>query len=260
MSIHILDASFVASATDLSQLPAPQRAEIAFAGRSNVGKSSLINRLCDRKKLVRTSSRPGCTRGINIFKLRLRDQPPHQKVSSAQHTQTGQVASEFQEKHLDLVDLPGYGFARRSKSERMSWGPLMESFLSTRPGLRGVVVIVDVRRGLEPDDFELIEFLDHVGQTPIIAATKLDKLPKSKMKLALKNVQQGSRLRVYGFSAETGEGRDRLWRAILKTAALDLPSENETSETNETGTSDSTEHDSAGNSTEHDSIESGESS
>jgi GTP-binding protein len=100
MTIKIIDARFVASATELEQLPPPQRAEVAFAGRSNVGKSSLINKLVDRKKLVRTSNTPGCTRGINIFEVEIR--PPGQEDNAL----------------LDLVDLPGYGFARRSKSAR----------------------------------------------------------------------------------------------------------------------------------------------
>jgi GTP-binding protein len=203
MTIKIIDARFVASATELEQLPPPQRAEVAFAGRSNVGKSSLINKLVDRKKLVRTSNTPGCTRGINIFEVEIR--PPGQEDNAL----------------LDLVDLPGYGFARRSKKERQSWGPLMESFMSQRPGLRGVVIIVDVRRGLEDDDRQLIEYLEHIDREPIVVATKLDKVPKAKAKLTLKQVQQNaSGAKVHGFSSETGEGRDLLWKTILQTAGI----------------------------------------
>ncbi|MFK8003568.1 MAG: ribosome biogenesis GTP-binding protein YihA/YsxC [Polyangiales bacterium] len=203
MTIKIIDARYVASATDLAQLPPPQRAEVAFAGRSNVGKSSLINKLVARKKLVRTSGTPGCTRAINIFEVELR--PPGQTENAL----------------LDLVDLPGYGFARRSKKERMSWGPLMESFMSQRPGLRGVVIIVDVRRGLEDDDRQLIDYLEHIDREPIVVATKLDKVPKARAKLTLKGVQQNSSgAKVHGFSAETGEGRDQIWKTILKTAGI----------------------------------------
>ena len=108
-TMDVLDAEFVAGATALGQLPAPTFAEVAFAGRSNVGKSSLINNLVQRKKLVRTSSAPGCTRAINIFRVRLR--------------------TDGDEAHLDLVDLPGYGYAQRSKAERKAWGPLIEGFL-----------------------------------------------------------------------------------------------------------------------------------
>lgn len=201
-SVEVLEARFVAGATALPQLPPPVFAEIAFAGRSNVGKSSLINALTERKKLVRTSSTPGCTRGINIFRLRLR--VPDQE-------------GETSEGELDLVDLPGFGFARRSKGERKSWGPLIEGFLRHRPGLRAVVLIVDVHRGPKKNDLELLEFLAHVGRPALIVATKLDKVPKNQRKLALEALTREHRP-LYGFSAETGEGRDALWRALLRHA------------------------------------------
>lgn len=196
--MKIRDARFLASATHNDALPAPTFPEIAFAGRSNVGKSSLINALLQRKKLVRTSSTPGATRGVNVFRVELADP----------------------DAVLDLVDLPGYGWAKRSKKERKSWGGLIETFLQTRVGLKGVVVIVDVRRGFEEDDFELLEFLDHVHKTPILVATKLDKLPASKRKPALAQLSQQAGRRVLGFSAETGDGRDPLSRVILKTAGI----------------------------------------
>ena len=202
--MKIIDARFLASATSLESLPAPQRAEIAFAGRSNVGKSSLINKLCERKKLVRTSSTPGCTRGINLFEVELR------------------LDGSDDNALIDLVDLPGYGFAKRSKAERKSWGPLMETFLSERPGLGGVVVIVDVRRGLEDDDRQLVEFLQHIERRPIVVATKMDKVPKSKAKLTLQKVKQSAGIPVHGFSAETGEGRDAIWRTLLRAASVGL--------------------------------------
>ncbi len=174
-----------------------------------MGKSSLINNLCERKKLVRTSSTPGCTRGINLFEVRLRPKDGEEDAL------------------LDLVDLPGYGFVRRSKAERKSWGPLMETFLAERPGLRGVVVIVDVRRGLEPDDQQLVEYLHHIGRTPIIVGTKVDKVPKSKSKLAVVQVQKqvdaqnpNEKIRVLGFSSQNGLGRVPLWNTILRVAAI----------------------------------------
>ena len=200
--MKIIDAQFLASATDLDQLPPPQRAEVAFAGRSNVGKSSLINRLCDRRKLVRTSSTPGCTRGINLFEITLRPE--------------GQEENAI----LDLVDLPGYGFAKRSKAERKSWGPLMERFLAERPGLHAVVVIVDVRRGLEEDDEQLVDYLKHIGRRAIVVATKTDKVPKSKSKLAVKKVADEAGMRVMGFSSQSGDGRDALWRVLMRAAKL----------------------------------------
>ncbi len=201
----ILDARFLASATQPAQLPPPLVAEVAFAGRSNVGKSSLINRLVARKKLVRTSSTPGCTRGINVFRVGVR---------------LPDAAGADADAEIDLVDLPGYGYARRSKAERRSWGPLIEGFLRERPGLRGVVIIIDVRRGLEDDDLQLLEFVRSIDRRPLLVATKLDKLPKNERKLALAAVGAPVKLRVHGFSSETGEGRDALWRSILRAASV----------------------------------------
>ncbi|KPK16999.1 MAG: hypothetical protein AMJ62_03010 [Myxococcales bacterium SG8_38] len=198
--MDVLDAQFVAGATNLGQLPAPTFAEIAFAGRSNVGKSSLINSLVRRRKLVRTSSAPGCTRAINIFRVRLR--------------------TNGDEAHLDLVDLPGYGYAQRSKAERRSWGPLIEGFLSERPGLRGAVVILDIRRGPQEDDLQLLEFLRSVGVTPIIVATKIDKLPASKRKLALAALRQELSGAVIGYSSVTGDGREALWERLLSVSSI----------------------------------------
>ncbi|MCA9614204.1 MAG: ribosome biogenesis GTP-binding protein YsxC, partial [Myxococcales bacterium] len=178
--------------------------------RSNVGKSSLINALTQRKKLVRTSSTPGATRGINLFRLKLRVPVPEAEA----------VLGE-----MDLVDLPGYGYAKRSKSERKSWGPLIEGFLRTRPGLRAVVVIVDARRGPEEDDAELLEFLDYIERPALVVATKLDKLPKNQQKLAVEAVSRTVGRRVFGFSAETGQGREPLWRSILRHAHVGVPTE-----------------------------------
>ncbi len=195
--MDVVDASFLLSSTDLTKLPPPAHPEIAFAGRSNVGKSSLINSLVGRKKLVRTSSKPGATRGINFFRVSLRG---------------GGV--------LDLVDLPGYGYAQRSKAERLSWGPLIEGFLETRVGLRGVVLIVDARRGIEDDDLELIEYLEAHELPVFLVATKIDKLPAHQRKLAAEAVKRAAGRRVFAYSAETGEGRDALSRALLKAANI----------------------------------------
>ena len=198
--IDVLDAEFVAGATTIGQLPAPTFAEIAFAGRSNVGKSSLINSLVRRRKLVRTSSAPGCTRAVNIFRVRLR--------------------TDGNEGHLDLVDLPGYGYAQRSKAERRAWGPLIEGFLSGRPGLRGAVVILDIRRGAQEEDLQLLEFLESVDVSPVVVATKIDKLPASKRKLALAQLQQELGIPVTAYSAVTGEGREALWERLLTVSSI----------------------------------------
>ena len=202
--MNVLDAEFIAGATAIGQLPAPTFAEVAFAGRSNVGKSSLINNLVNRKKLVRTSSAPGCTRAINIFRVRLR-------------TDSGEA-------HLDLVDLPGYGYAQRSKAERKSWGPLIEGFLTERPGLRGAIVILDVRRGAQDDDIQLLEFLGSVDVTPIVVVTKIDKLPASKRKLAVAKLRkQLGGARVIPYSSVSGEGRDPLWKRLLAVSSIEQP-------------------------------------
>jgi GTP-binding protein len=199
--MDVLDAEFIAGATALGQLPAPTFAEVAFAGRSNVGKSSLINNLVARKKLVRTSSAPGCTRAINLFRVRLR-------------TDAGDA-------HLDLVDLPGYGYAQRSKAERKSWGPLIEGFLRERPGLRGAVVIIDIRRGVQDDDLQLLEFLESIGVTPVVVATKLDKLPANKRKPAVAKLRKQLGRAVTPYSSVSGEGRDALWKRLLQVSSID---------------------------------------
>ena len=192
----VLDAAFVAGSTTPEGLPPPALSEVAFAGRSNVGKSSAMNALLQRRGLVRTSSTPGLTRAVNLFRARLRSGL-----------------------ELHLVDLPGYGFAKRSKGEKAQWGVLLEGYLRARPTLRAVIVLVDVRRGPEEDDLELLDFcaLPREGAPPlatIIAATKLDLVPKAKRKPALETIAKRAGRRVVGISAESGEGRVELWRAI----------------------------------------------
>jgi GTP-binding protein len=194
----VLQAEFMASAAEPKSFPPPARAEIAFAGRSNVGKSSMMNALMQRHGLVRTSSTPGCTRAVNVF-----------------HAVTRGGLD------LQLVDLPGYGFAKRSKSERIQWGPLLEEYLQRRPTLRAVLVLIDVRRGLEDDDRQLLEFcaLDRPGNAPvrtIVVATKLDLLPKAKRKPALAAIAKEAGTRVIGFSASSGDGREDIWKLVDK--------------------------------------------
>jgi len=196
----ILDATFLSEARDAAGVPAPIFPEIAFAGRSNVGKSSLINRLVARKQLVRTSGNPGCTRGINMFRLKLR--------------------IDENDAEIDLVDLPGYGYAKRSKTERKAWGSLIEDFLRERPGLRAVVVIVDVRRGVEEEDAQLLDFLRDIGRPALLVVTKTDKLPANQRKLAVQKCGRDAGLPVYGFSAVTGDGRDRLWGRLMKLTGI----------------------------------------
>ena len=196
MMPKIKSARFIAAATHVAELPPPLFSELAFAGRSNVGKSSLINSMLMRKKLVRTSSTPGCTRGLNLFRI------------------------ELDQGVLDLVDLPGYGYAKRSKQERLSWGPMIEGFLAGRAGLRGIVLIIDIRRGLLPDDQELLTFAKHIGREVLVVATKLDKLPRGKQKPALLEITKQLGGAPLPYSSETGAGRQELWQAVLAMAAI----------------------------------------
>lgn len=207
-ALRIVAADFVAGAGPGGTLPAPVRAEIAFAGRSNVGKSSLINTLVQRRGLVRAGATPGLTRQVNVFEARAAD---------------GAI--------FHFVDLPGYGFARRSKAETASWATLIEGYLGTRATLAAVVLIVDVRRGLEDDDKELIDFIDAAkppSRRPVevvLVATKLDKIPRSQQKPAIDRLRADLGRRVFGFSAETGQGREELLRAVRRAALGELVEE-----------------------------------
>ena len=187
----IKDAQYLASGTAVSQLPGAGLPEIAFAGRSNVGKSSLLNALVGRKGLARTSKSPGRTAKINLFHVR---------------TEAGEMV---------FGDLPGYGFAARSKEEVKSWGPMIEGYLLKRDSLRALVLLVDVRRGVEEDDDELAEYWAQTGKPLIVVATKIDKLPKAHIKPALDKLRKETHAKIVGFSAETGQGRAELWEAIL---------------------------------------------
>ncbi|WP_394839331.1 ribosome biogenesis GTP-binding protein YihA/YsxC [Pendulispora rubella] len=190
---RIVSAAFVAASNDPGKLPAPTLAEVAFAGRSNVGKSSLLNAMMQRKSLARTSRTPGCTRQVNMFEVAFTDGL-----------------------HVHLVDLPGYGYAKRSRSEKASWGPLLEGYLSTRSVLRAVTILVDVRRGPEEDDLDLVEFLQALETPPriLLAATKIDKLSRAQQKPAIEKVKRQFKGPIIGFSSVTGDGRDALWQRL----------------------------------------------
>ena len=170
--------------------PEPSLPEVAFAGRSNVGKSSLLNRLVHRKKLARVSNTPGRTREINFF-----------KINDA----------------FVFVDLPGYGYARVSKERRAEWRPLIESYLRRSPQLRGIVQLLDVRHDPTADDRLMLDFLSELGVPTIVVLTKIDKLTAAQRKKRLHelSVQLGlDEEQVIVFSAVTGEGRDELAEAI----------------------------------------------
>jgi GTP-binding protein len=187
--VRITAARFEGAAAHPGGEPPAGPPEVAVAGRSNVGKSSLINAILGRRALARTSSTPGRTRQLNFFLVNER---------------------------FRLVDLPGYGFAVGSEEERRGWGPLVETYLRSRATLCGVVLIVDLRRGLEREEIELLAFLADVGRPAALVATKADKLGRSAAARALQKLEgtAGAALPVVGFSAQTGEGRERFWQVV----------------------------------------------
>ncbi len=189
--MKILSAEFVRSVTHISQIPTQAYPEIAFAGRSNVGKSSLINCLVNRKKLALTSSSPGKTRMINYFSIN--DQ-------------------------LYFVDLPGYGYAKVPMKERDSWKQLIESYITSSQNLKGIVVIIDSRIGPTEMDFDLLGWLNHLQKRALVVATKTDKLSRSKLLQQLKEYRGKPELSNSGtvipFSAVTKLGKKEIWNVI----------------------------------------------
>lgn len=203
---RIVSARFVASAPQARLLPPPVGVEVAFAGRSNVGKSTLLNALLERKGLARTSSTPGCTRELVMFEAKTPD---------------GALVT--------LVDLPGYGYAKRSKTERAAWAGLIEDYLLGRPSLAGVVLLVDVRRGVEEDDQGLLELITKPSKvsrrevSAVVVATKMDKLASSARKPALAKVRASAGQRVIGFSESDRQTHADLWREVRRLAGVPAP-------------------------------------
>lgn len=174
-----------------SVLPKNDKVEIAFAGKSNVGKSSLINALMNRKALARTSAQPGKTQTINFY-----------NINNA----------------LYLVDLPGYGYAKVSQAEKEKWGKLIERYLHGSEQLRAVFLLIDIRHEPSANDRQMYDWILHNGYEPIIIATKLDKIKRSQVAKQVKLVKEGLQVRpgtiVIPFSAETKQGRDEIWEVI----------------------------------------------
>lgn len=181
-----------------SRLPDTGMPEVAFAGKSNVGKSSLINGLMNRKSLARTSGQPGKTQTINFYKVN---------------------------REMYLVDLPGYGYARVSQSEKEKWGKMIERYLHTSRNLKAVFLLIDIRHAPSANDCQMYEWILHNGFRPIIIATKLDKLKRSQVQMNLKILREGLRLEkdvtVIPFSAETKQGREEIWELIDRFADPD---------------------------------------
>ncbi len=178
-----------------SRLPEAELPELVFAGRSNVGKSSLINSLMNRKNLARTSSSPGKTVTINFYK----------------------VNGEF-----FLVDLPGYGYAKTSQETRAKWGHMIERFLRDRESIRAVVLLIDIRHAPTKDDVQMFEWIRASKLTPVIAATKLDKIKRSQREKQLKlirdtlGIKMSDNIKIIPYSSETKEGRDELLGVIYE--------------------------------------------
>ena len=187
-----MDAAFLKSAFQESHYPPPDKSEVAFAGRSNVGKSSLLNILVNRKNLARTSSTPGRTQALNFFLV---------------------------DGRFYFVDLPGYGYARVSLEVKKSWRGMVETYLRNRPNLKAVVVIVDLRRDLEEEDRALIEWLEQEGKNVIAVLTKVDKLTRSERQSRVRQMEKDLSGVVSAkpilFSAKTGEGRKEIWDRLL---------------------------------------------
>ena len=201
------EAAFVAEARALADLPAATAPEIAIAGRSNVGKSTLLNRLAGRKGLARTSKTPGRTRGLVMFALRFR------------RGRDGAAAAPVDE--LRLVDLPGYGYAQVSQAERRGWQPLIEGYTRTRRALALFVVLIDARRGIEDEERQLYEWLGTESVPAQIVFTKVDKLSATERGVLRQRARALFRGSGRGagplfVSGQTGEGVDALWGAILE--------------------------------------------
>jgi GTP-binding protein len=187
---------FIKSATKPSNYPESELPEVAFAGRSNVGKSTLINTLVNRRGLVRTSSTPGRTQLLNFFDIN--DQ-------------------------FSLVDLPGYGFAKVPLAVKKAWGPMLRTYLEKRPQLRAVVMLFDIRRVPREEDIELLDWLEEFGIPTIPVITKIDKISRNRRAAQLKPILEATGLPKDAFtlfSSLSKEGRDEIWERIEE--ALEL--------------------------------------
>lgn len=191
MKIKSLNLETVCGVT--SKLPDNTLPEVAFAGKSNVGKSSLINALMNRKSYARTSSQPGKTQTINFYNIN---------------------------EEIYFVDLPGYGYAKASKSEVEKWGKMIEKYLTTSKQLKCVFLLIDIRHEPGANDVMMYNWVKDTGFTPIIIATKLDKIKRSQidkqLKLIRTTLKAPSDIRIVPFSAETKQGRDDIYEIIDK--------------------------------------------
>ena len=174
-----------------SVLPENDKPEIAFAGKSNVGKSSLINGLMNRKALARTSAQPGKTQTINFYKIN---------------------------DEMFLVDLPGYGYAKVTPAEKEKWGKMIERYLHSSKNLKAVFLLIDIRHKPSANDCQMYDWILHNGYEPIIIATKLDKIKRSQVQKCLKVIREELKLtkgtKIIPYSAETKQGREEIWELM----------------------------------------------
>ena len=191
--MKVNNVSLAAVGVKMSQYPDDGKPEIAFAGKSNVGKSTLINAMIGRKALARTSSQPGKTRTINFYNV---------------------------EDILYFVDLPGYGYAKAPRTEIEKWGKMIEEYLNKRETLRGIVMLVDIRHEPGENDRLMYDWLKHYGYDIIIAATKKDKIKRSQIQKQLSLIKNTLKLapedRLIAFSGETKDGVEELWEGLEK--------------------------------------------
>lgn len=189
MNIH--NAEIVISAVRPEQYPETDMPEIALAGRSNVGKSSFINTLLNRKNLARTSGKPGKTQQLNFYNI---------------------------DDKLHFVDVPGYGYAKVSKTERAKWGKMIETYLTTRENLQAVVSLVDMRHEPTKDDIQMYDFLKYFNIPVILIATKSDKIPKNKWNKHENIIKKALNFEAEDvfiqFSSVTKDGKEQAWQAI----------------------------------------------
>ena len=204
MGIEVVSAEFAKTATRQDEWPMGPFPELAFVGRSNVGKSSMLNALAGRKGLARVSGTPGRTRALQFFDLAYRSTPAARP------------------RQVRFCDLPGYGYAKVSRAERDRWAAMIEEYLRGRDVLRSVVLIVDARHPPPDSDRDALAFLRAAGRPVIVAATKIDKLSSTRRGAALRSVEEAlglGRGEAVPFSAVEGTGADALWARIVAAAA-----------------------------------------
>lgn len=194
--MNVTKAELIITAGMASQFPEHDLPEIAFAGKSNVGKSSLLNAMLNRRALARTSSQPGKTQTINFYGV---------------------------QDSLIFVDLPGYGYAKVSKTDRERWGKLIEGYLEKRPQLQKIILLIDIRHEVGKNDKMMYDWIKHYHNEVVVVATKADKIKRSQLQKQLAVIRRGLGLtaedQLVAFSAETKQGKEELWEIIEKVEA-----------------------------------------